>query len=116
MRRADGSISVAVRFSRVPELLPDDLLEMVTTWIAERQESGNDPMDDFLALPRVQVRGPALIEVVVDAKQGSRLWRKWLVWLAADIHERKIGYSMIAIIDQVGGGFRFILPAEDEGV
>jgi hypothetical protein len=111
----DGSTTVGVRFARAPEVQPDVLQGIVTTWLADLQESGHDPLDDLLAMPRVEVRGPTLIEVVVDAKPGSRFWSDELVSLAVHIHEQKTGFSVLALHDRVGGGVRSLEPAGGEG-
>jgi hypothetical protein len=107
----DGSTTVGVRFARAPELQPDVLQGIVTTWLAEFQESGHDPLDDLLSMPRVEVRGPTLIEVVVDAKPGSRFWSHELVSLAIHIHEQRAGFSVLALHDRVGGRVRALEPA-----
>ena len=40
----DGSTTVGVRFARAPEVQPDVLQGIVTTWLADLQESGHDPV------------------------------------------------------------------------
>ena len=110
----DGSTTVGVRFTRAPEVQPDVLQGIVTTWLAELQGSGHDPLDDLLAIPRVEVRGPTLIEVVVDAKPGSRFWSDELLSLAAHIHDQKAGFSVLALHDRVGAGFRSLERGEGE--
>jgi hypothetical protein len=113
--REDGSTTVGIRFARAPEAQPDVLQGIVTTWLAELQESGPDRLDDLLAMPRVEVRGPTLTEVVVDAKPGSRFWSEELVSLAVHIHKQKGGFSVLALHDRVGGGLRSLEPAGGEG-
>jgi hypothetical protein len=56
-----------------------------------------------------------LIEVVVDAKPGSRFWSDELVSLAVHFHEQKAGFSVLALHDRVGGGVRALEPAGGEG-
>ena len=107
----DGSTTVGVRFGRDPEVQPDVLQGIVTTWLAELQESGHDPLDDLVAMPRVEIRGPTLIEVVVDAKPGSRFWSDQLLSLAAHVHDQQAGFSVLALHDRVGGGVRGLEPA-----
>ena len=75
-----------------PEVQPEVLQGIVTTWLAQLQDSEPDPLDDLLAMPRVEVRGPTLIEIVVDAKRGSRFWSDELLSLAVYIHDQRAGF------------------------
>jgi hypothetical protein len=111
----DGSTSVGVRFARVPEVEPEVLRQIVTTWLGELHESAPGPLNDLLAVPRVEVRGPTLIEIVVEAKPGSRSWSEELVTLALHVHQQNAGFSVLALHDRIGGGVRSLEPVGDEG-
>ena len=85
LKREDGSLSVACRFSA-----PPGALARVEGWV-EGWTRGImatrlvDLLEDLSAPPRVVARKDGYIDIVFDGKPASRRWKDWMVYLSRDL-------------------------------
>jgi hypothetical protein len=84
--RADGSMSVAARFSTSNTAPAQRIQDYVAGWLHGAMATGHvDLLDDLSALPYVVRREQGSLDVVFDAKPGSTRWKDWLVFVTRDL-------------------------------
>jgi hypothetical protein len=80
IRREDGSVTVAARFSMYDPATRTVVEERVAEWVRQKHEDEHiDLTEDLASRPRVLPVGEESLEVVFEGKPGSTRWRDWMV-------------------------------------
>jgi hypothetical protein len=85
------------------------LQKYVDEWPETHPEAHTLAVDELRVLPHVVKREGEQIEVVFEAKAGSRLWKDVMVALVHDV-PTEAGVEFEGFCDLVGGGFRPAWP------
>jgi hypothetical protein len=104
-KRDDGTVSVAARFAvERPDAL-DSLRDGIARWLMEKASARIAIGQDLAHQPEPEPLGPSRVDVVFDARGGSRMWKDWLVQLTRELSSID-GVNFEGFQDRVSGEFR----------
>jgi hypothetical protein len=94
-RRKDGSMSVASRYSVSSTSQKKLIVDHVAQWIRERPVDEKERLRrELLRDPYVVERRDGLLDIVVEGRPGSRLWKEYLAEVVRDVpHLPGIAYE-----------------------
>ena len=85
-RRADGSLSVAARYSVSDTSQRKLINDYVAQWIRERPVLSKERQrHELLTDPYIVERPDGLLDIVFEGRPGSRLWKDYLGLLVRDV-------------------------------
>ena len=97
-KRQDGSFTVSARFSSAVQRVDKLATARISAWMRAKEEQRIDVMEDLSSPPRVLATREG-IEVVFEARPGSRRWKDWMVAVSQDLAEGVHGLTFECFYD-----------------
>lgn len=109
-KRADGGVTVAVRFVGPGPDLTREVGRLLASWEAEVFRSGRDLLADLDRSPWVEATEDG-VEVVFEGRSGNRTWKDWMVWLTSYVDASDVDVRHVAFADRIGGRVRLAIDS-----
>lgn len=97
----DGSVRVAIRLRASQD--QQNALEAILSEWREQISRTTDLHTSLRRDPYLVLRTDNEIDIVLEGRSGSKLWRDWLVSLSADIDQKKPDVQREGFWDLVSG-------------